>query len=205
MKSIILKIASFFTSWETVQKALDWFLALTIVHYFKLLLLLILMYLGFNYVSHEKERHASTQKQITMLEDKVIECNRVLQENTELREELTELKVNNIMLKASSDYLPFPFWIKDRSGVMIYLNSAYEQTYLRPRNLSALDYVGKRDEDVWGKEIGDKFRQHDSLVLAKDRPITFIELDGQKFTKFTIRLGDYIIGVAGVEYIDYKD
>lgn len=87
---------------------------------------------------------------------------------------------------------------------MIYLNNAYERKYLLPRGLTATDYLNKNDTELWSASVAKKFKTSDSIVMATGVPLTVQELDNQIFTKFTVKVGEYVVGVGGVEYVYYK-
>lgn len=61
------------------------------------------------------------------------------------------------------DVLPYSMWIKDTEGVFIYANKQQTISSLKPMH----EIIGKRDDEIWGKELGEKFRQED-LVIEKE-------------------------------------
>ncbi len=75
-------------------------------------------------------------------------------ENTSM---IRELKVKLNLLESAHLDLPVPQWLKDTSGKMLSVNTAYCEIF----GISAENYVGKSDYDVWPKEIADAFMKND--------------------------------------------
>lgn len=83
------------------------------------------------------------------------------------------LRVKTISL----EYMQVPYWIKEHINgffIMRYLNKAYEEEYLRPRNLSRKHYLNKLDKDIWGDKIGNQYHRHD-LIVYKSRSEKFFK------------------------------
>lgn len=194
-----------YKSWiEPIKSTVDWFVEKDPKIKLTIVFMAILSFFIYHYVVNEQERNIEIDLKIKSLETLVQNCATIQEQNNHLKQNITELKISNIMLKASSDYLPFPFWIKDTRGTMIYLNNAYERKYLLPRGLTATDYLNKNDTELWSASVAKKFKTSDSIVMATGVPLTVQELDNQIFTKFTVKVGEYVVGVGGVEYVYYK-
>lgn len=89
-----------------------------------------------------------------------------LQERTE--KALDELKVLRLVEQTSQNSM-VPQWIKeykDGKFYMVWLNTAYETTFLIPRGKSREDYIGKLDEEIWSDEVSELFKQHDLQALG---------------------------------------
>ncbi len=67
--------------------------------------------------------------------------------------------------------LPLFLLIKDAEGRRLYAN----QAYLRYRNLTAEELIGKRDEDLFSPEIAASYRQDDLRVMQTGQPLQGIE------------------------------
>ncbi len=65
------------------------------------------------------------------------------------------------------DVLPYSMWIKNTEGVFIYANKQQTISSLKPMH----EIIGKRDEEIWGKELGEKFRQEDKVIEKSDSMI----------------------------------
>lgn len=113
-----------------------------------------------------------------------------------LRDELHDKDKLVSLLEATSWDLPFPYWLKDMQGKMIYINSEYEKKF----RLRSIDYVGKNDADIWGDEVAERFKANDRIVIESDNEyiIDENELEGYVVIKWKRRAGNIIIGVAGM-------
>jgi PAS domain-containing protein len=120
----------------------------------------------------------------------------------------TERQVQRLMLLESvHNDLPLPQWIKDKHGRMLALNKSYVNVFLAALGKDADDYIGKTDEDVWGKDIGSKYMLHDEWVMEKKQPIYLEEVvkttDGNvlwqifKYPRFE---DGVVVGVGGLAY-----
>ena len=107
---------------------------------------------------------------------------------------------------------PFPVWVKQvytlpdgsKETRMEYVNDAYTAMFGKTQ----AEYVGRRDEDVWGKELGQRYMQHDMVVHGMGRAMVFdeaVDLPGGKgkrtfrFRKQPIRNSEGTVdGVLGM-------
>lgn len=150
------------------------------------------------------------------------------EDNQRLREEVNELSTrmeeieekymtqkeradtlqNQLILMESAHHdLPFPQWLKDTNGIMLSLNTAYEDMFLKPLGKTKHDYIGGTDEEVWGSEIARKFRENDINARQKKgywigiEPIWLKNSDISqrwRILKYTRYVGNVCIGVAGI-------
>lgn len=182
----------------------DWFIKKTDENRSTVILLAIIVFLSWRYYEADADRFAYIQK----LEERISGCEDLQLKNIELERKLNSLSAEIIIFKASTDYFPFPYWVKNSDGKMLYLNSAYEKKYLRPYGWNASDYINRYDWQIWGYEIANEFKKNDSLVISNGRAMTFIEKvhSGHviKVTKYPFKVGGQTFGVAGVEYVDFK-
>lgn len=122
----------------------------------------------------------------------------ISQENTELRKSLN-------LLRESYPDLPIPIWLKDHNGIMLSLNSSYEDAFLLPQGKTRSDYVGRYDEDIWGGEISEIFRANDIIAISK-KQISFVFEDfighdllkNWEFFKYPKFVDGIFIGVGGI-------
>jgi len=176
---------------DAVKDVFDWFFNQTNKNSVIVLLVIFIAYQQFqiNSLKEDISKYASLEKT-----------------NIELEKKYNALSSEIIIFKASTDYFPFPYWIKDVYGKAIYVNEAYVNKYLRPKGLTYSNYVGHFDISVFSPNEASLYAKNDSLVIAMARPISFIEHENGKtirVTKFPYRLNGLIVGVAGVEYATF--
>lgn len=85
-----------------------------------------------------------------------------------------------------------PFWIKSKSGRLIYANGAYRNHFLTPNGFTYEDVVDKTDDEIWpDKAIAAIYRQNDLEVMRTGSAKRF----------------EAVMSVAGndVQYIAYID
>ena len=82
--------------------------------------------------------------------------------------ESLKLEIQGLKLMQGRD--PFPRWMVDRNGSLMYVNSCFEERFLLPRGLSARDIIGKTHEDsgLWSESLLSKLGALNEL--AKQRP-----------------------------------
>lgn len=161
-----------------------------------IVLCLVLLYLEFNSPAVGADYQANVYNRLQMLEA----------ENRSLSRSQTQLQSQLIQLQSIQDSLPWPAWLKDRSGQVVYANPAYESWYLKPRGYTLFDYVGKDDFAVWPEDVARLYAAHDQQVLRESRVLIFIEpvpqadgtLKRYRFIKYPQRVGNSIVGVAGM-------
>jgi hypothetical protein len=176
---------------EEIKDSFNWFFGQTTKNAVIVLLSIFIVYQYF---------------QIDELKQQVAKLQVLNETNIELEKKLNAISAEIVIFKASTDYFPFPYWIKDTYGKVIYVNEAYVNKYLRPRGLTYSNYVGHYDISVYPPEQAAQYGKNDSLVIALAKPISFIEKDNDKLirvTKFPYRLNGLIVGVAGVEYANF--
>lgn len=100
------------------------------------------------------------------------------------------------LLEATSWDLPFPYWLKDMQCQMIYINQKYEKTF----NVRSVDYIGKKDSDVWSTDEAAKFNANDMKLINGE--IEYLtddqEVPGYVVIKWKRWAGNILIGVAGM-------
>lgn len=99
--------------------------------------------------------------------------------------------------------MPFPGWVKDLEGRMMFCNYQYENDF----GISPVIYNGKLDSQAWSKEEASRFRKHDLEVEKSRKPIKFKEkIFNEKLkvwqeldvTKWPVTIGGFLLGIAGV-------
>lgn len=122
-----------------------------------------------------------------------------------LEDTINDLKFKLLLLETSHMELPIPMWIKDKKGVMLYVNKEYEKLFLHPMGKTASDYVGKMDSDIWPADVAAKFKFND-LRAHGNTVYTFEELPikDKVYNLFVIKYprktGGEVIGVAGIAF-----
>lgn len=122
-----------------------------------------------------------------------------------LQNRLNKQELHLITLDSSHFNHPWPSWIKDVEGNIIFINKSYEEIFLKPRGFSRFDYVGKTDYAVWPKEIADAFSENDRTVKRTKERWEGIEKVGTNgssedywIIKYPIIYNREVIGVAGM-------
>lgn len=131
----------------------------------------------------------------------------------QLRKDNQQLKIDNeslrtqlaIMESAHQD-APIPMWLKDKEGIMLAVNRAYETEFLKPIGKQISDYVGHKDHDIWPDEIADAFVVNDGVVIAKKEVWIGVEMimdqngdfNPYGIMKYPRMEGSFLIGIAGI-------
>lgn len=153
-----------------------------------------------------KEAYREEFKRYEEKFDKLLAQYAKLEAKYEHQEEINqELKASISTIKSSYPDLPIPMWLKDHNGVMLSLNKAYEDAFLFPQGMTRLDYLGKHDDDVWGEEIAEVFRQNDLRAISQKKMSFVIEddldsdvLKGWQFFKYPKYVDGIFVGVGGL-------
>lgn len=120
--------------------------------------------------------------------------------------EIVQLRNKVELLESAHQDLPLPMWLKDSNGIMMALNSEYEETFLIPNGKSKDDYIGKTDFDVWDKTTATIFNNHDKMVFRTGKKFDGVEevpdINGDKhkwrIIKYVRYSGRTKIGIAGI-------
>ena len=100
-----------------------------------------------------------------MIEQRLRDAEMLLTINN-LREEVSDLRIKILLLESAHLDLPCPAWLKDLNGIMLSINKSYATSFLTIAEKAQEDYIGFKDEDVWGVEIAAEFRRTDLYVLS---------------------------------------
>lgn len=152
----------------------------------------ILLLSQFSTIKNASERLSGYEQSYITQFDKIHDENEVLQREVEI-------------FRQSTKYLPISFWLKDTTGIMIHISDKYVELHLKDCGLGYSDYVGYRDEKIWGKEIAEEFKITDDMVLKDltiyDRTEWLPDSSGffnvRKFPWFSS--DGTLLGVAGIE------
>jgi hypothetical protein len=121
--------------------------------------------------------------------------------------QVSQLKSQILLTGAVDSDFPFPVWLKDKNGTMLFLNKHYEDEFLVRLGKTSFDYVGSNDYQIYTKEVADKFRSHDQKVIKSGRYMKFEELvninpEGTLKKKYLVvkyprKIGRITVGVGG--------
>lgn len=73
-----------------------------------------------------------------------------------------------IMLESSHSYSPYPIWLRDIAGILLYVNDAYVDTFLKPQGKTRQDVLGKTSDYNWPTEVSVKLKAFDMEILSAD-------------------------------------
>jgi len=125
-------------------------------------------------------------------------------EEASLRQSMIDLAIQETRLRTLVQTIPDLVWLKDRDGVFLACNPAFE----RLMGSRVADIVGKTDYDFFDKELADFFRVNDRKAMAAGKPsvneewLTFAS-DGHRALCETIKTPmldaeGQILGVLGI-------
>lgn len=161
-------------------------------------------------VQETKDNSDDLRIRVDELESKVRGLNKALHNR---EKEIQNLRNQLIIFESSHSDVPVPIWLKDTNGVMLFVNTEYEEKVLKPINKTSEDYIGETDFKIYPPNIAKDFRKNDRRVLTQKKPIRFKEkwqgADGQwlqgdiiKYPRFLNR--NTVIGIGGL-IIDIKE
>jgi hypothetical protein len=126
-------------------------------------------------------------------------------ERETLHAELIELRASVQLLESAHQDLPLPMWLEDMSGRMLAVNMAYEENFLIPLGLTASDYMGKLDTEIWPDVTAKQFMGNDEMVKRTGQVWRGTEVVPTKngdvswtIIKYVRYAGRTKIGVAGL-------
>jgi PAS domain S-box-containing protein len=108
-----------------------------------------------------EERTAELSKAVAALEEEVAERRRV---EGQLRE-------GQELFKAFMDNSPAAAFMKDEDGSYVYVNATFERRF----NLTAGDWFGKTDFELWPEEVARRLRENDEAVLSAGTASEIVE------------------------------
>ena len=99
------------------------------------------------------------------------DCNKTVRE---LESEYAALKNRFNTLEIASSEIPFPYWIKDREGKILFVNNAYKTKVLIPLDIPSWQFINTKGEAI-GMDFVDEIIKNDIRVIMEDRLIAFPE------------------------------
>lgn len=135
--------------------------------------------------------------------------NQLLRIQEQRDREMADLKGKMLTLQIAHHDLPFPMWLKDLGGTMLYVNDKFEKVFLAEMGKTGKDIIGKSDTEFWGDVIGTKFREEDLEALRNGgywRGVTLLGIESNQHTyevhKYIHTYGNFgnshFIGIAGI-------
>lgn len=180
------------------KRAIDWFLEKGKSSQVIIILLLVLVYLGYNYYENQE----ILALDVVYLESKVRRQDSTI---LDLNKEIQNYKLNSILHKANEDTSPVPMFLVDvKTGNALWVNKAYESKYLLPNLTNREEFIGTDGAYVFGDNEVKKFQENNSMVYKLQKPITFNNEANTTITKFPVMVGDYIYAIGGIEYIKFN-
>lgn len=121
--------------------------------------------------------------------------------------EILQLRNQLMVFESSHSDVPVPMWLKDTSGVMLFVNDEFERVILHPMNMTARDYIGYTDSEIWGDVIGKELNLNDKRVMRTKKVTQFQECwrggNGQTWCGKIIKYPRFlnsktVIGIGGI-------
>lgn len=120
--------------------------------------------------------------------------------------EVTQLRNQLMIFESSNVDVPVPIWLKDTEGKMLFVNPEYDRSVLQPIGKTTEDYIGKKDDAIWGPKIAKAFQANDKKVMRSKKPMEFTErFTGQngvimegRLIKYPRFLNRTVIGIGGI-------
>jgi len=164
--------------------------------------LLGMLFMYFN-PTQESQFNENLISRLSNAENKADQC---LNESIVIKNQLKDMQFRFTIMRGSQESLPWPSWMKDGSGKVLFANSAYEKTYLKPLGYELSDYVGFRDEAVFSDITAQSFRANDLLVFESGIIIEVTEMvdspggEAQpvQVYKYPIKVRDVVVAVGGM-------
>lgn len=95
-------------------------------------------------------------------------------EIAEIRRTMDVLTTRLMTLELASAEIPFPYWIKDRSSVILYINNEYRDKILAPLGITKAQFINTKGENI-SNEFADEIAVNDKLVMASKKVMLFKE------------------------------
>lgn len=110
-----------------------------------------------------------------------------------------ELEVQG--LRIARDLDPFPNWLVDLEGRFIFVNTEFEQTFLKPKGHNYRALIGKQHEEVFPAAFCERLRLLDirARTSADKKARAVLEWDRRQFTvhKFVVCVRGAPVAFAG--------
>lgn len=131
----------------------------------------------------------------------------MLQSQLEIKDrEISVLKAQLENMKKAFPDLPIPLWLKDRNGIMLSLNDAYEKAFLIPQGKHRGDYIMQTDKEIWPERVAELFKKNDLKAIERGKSVRIVfeeapEMDILKnwqFIKYPYYIDGTLIGIGGI-------
>lgn len=131
----------------------------------------------------------------------------MLQSQLEIKDrEISVLKAQLENMKKAFPDLPIPLWLKDRNGIMLSLNDAYEKAFLIPQGKHRGDYIMQDDKAIWPERVAELFKKNDLKAIERGKSVRIVfeeapEMDILKnwqFIKYPYYIDGTLIGIGGI-------
>jgi PAS domain-containing protein len=129
--------------------------------------------------------------QLLFKDDKI---ERLLKELNEVRNNLSEQKRLVAILESTDWEVPCPYWVRNTDHEFVHANLLYLKFF----NFKEESIIGKKDFEVFPKDIVDRFRSTDNEVLKGNRDVVIDEYEGSLIIKWKQSAGRVTIGIAGI-------
>lgn len=155
-----------------------------------------------NFFPYFKLSKEVEKDQVIYLQSELRETKNELKEVTK---ELIFIKEKLIQITATTKEIPYPNWIIDAKGNIVFASDSYEREFLSPNGFTKEDF--KSVEDIFGAEIASKFSKWSKLVIKDGNHKAFVipitsaisgEAENWVIQKWPWKIGNEIIGVNGV-------
>ena len=115
-----------------------------------------------------------------------------------------EIALRDSYLASIVENYPGVFWLKDATGKYQYVNHGNENHVIESHIKTNQELIGKRDIDIYSRELAEKYREEDELVM-KTGNTSYIEEQVNRGgetawyakEKFVVKLNDEVIGTGG--------
>lgn len=147
-------------------------------------------------------------------EEAILNTKILVEELQDIKRDMYSMKSKLLLFENTHFTIPFPMWIKDMSGIMLTVNKAYEDQFLKPLGKEAIDYIGKNDIEFWGEEIGKQYQENDheaymnpnSLYVGyEDLLLPSGKTTKIKVVKYIQYSGNTAVGKTGISIPNYVD
>ena len=139
--------------------------------------------------------------------DRLVANQARLEHDLKIKEaEISILRAQLENMKKAYPDLPIPLWLKDRNGIMLSLNDAYEKAFLIPQGKHRPDYIMQTDSAIWPPNVVEVFKKNDLKAIEKkhgvgitwERPPEMEILKNWEFVKYPYFIDGTLIGIGGI-------
>lgn len=81
------------------------------------------------------------------------------------------LRQSEVVFRMFMDNIPMLSFIKDEAGRLVFYNAEMEKRF----GVTADQWLGKTDEEIWPKETARQYRMHDAWAVEQKRPVEVAE------------------------------